>query len=434
MRPAYMKLLAAGALLPCCLEFAPAQKDQPPTFQTGVDLVMTAVVVHDAHGRAAGNLRAEDFAIFDKGKPQKIASFQVERLSAPAAAEAAKAGEAVAPAGTGSAPVERYVAYVFDDLQLKGDALIRVRQAASAHLASLRPGDHAAIFTTSGGLTHPFTTSTDELQRTLLKLSPSRAEGGRNCPDLSFYESDLILNKHDNNAVMAALYEVQACAPALSPAYTNPNTPPNITTAKDPGINVVNNVAKAVFSAGRQLSGIALETLGNVVGYLSAAPGQRILALASPGFLTAHQDLEKDALMDRALRSQVVIDSLDARGLYVNPGVELTKHISNPRSTMSDFPYASVKGELANRAAQAQTAVLAELAAGTGGAFFEHNNDLLEGFRQTSSAPEYLYLIGFTPEKLKLDGSFHALKVELKNQPDLKVHSARKGYAAGQAR
>jgi hypothetical protein len=47
-----------------------------------------------------------------------------------------------------------------------------------------------------------------------------------------------------------------------------------------------------------------------------------------------------------------------------------------------------------------------------------------------AGAPEYLYLIGFAPEKLKLDGNFHALKVELKNQPALKIESARKGYYA----
>jgi VWFA-related protein len=87
-------------------------------------------------------------------------------------------------------------------------------------------------------------------------------------------------------------------------------------------------------------------------------------------------------------------------------------------------------GELAKMAARAETNVLAELAYGTGGTLFENNNDLAEGFRQVAGAPEYLYLIGFTPEKLKLDGSIHALKVELKNQPGLKVASARRGYCA----
>jgi hypothetical protein len=74
-----MRLFGAGALAPLLLGLAFAQKDQPPTFQSGIDLVISAVVVHDAQGHAAGNLRAEDFAIFDKGKLQKITVFSGRR-------------------------------------------------------------------------------------------------------------------------------------------------------------------------------------------------------------------------------------------------------------------------------------------------------------------------------------------------------------------
>ena len=417
-------MIRRGLLVVMTLCVGLAQKEQP-TFKSGVELVMAAVVVHDSQGRATGDLRAEDFAIFDKGKPQKITSFTVEHIAA------AKTGDTIAPAETATVPAERYLAFVFDDLQLKGETFIRVVQAARAYLDTLRAGDHAAILTTSGAVTLPFTSSKEQLHATLQKLSPWHMEDGRRCPDLSLYEADLILNKKDNDAIMAAIYEVQACNPGLPVAAANANNPPRPGATNDIATETVAAAAKAVFMAGEQRSRAGLNTLRNVVEYLSTAPGQRILVLASPGFLVPAA-LEKDALMDRAIRNQVVIDSLDARGLYANPGLDITKHIGNVPS-MSSFPYASVKGDLATRGSRAQSNVLAELAYGTGGTFFENNNDLVEGFRQVSAAPEYLYLIGFTPEKLKRDGSFHPLKVEVKNQPQLKVHSARKGYYAPEA-
>jgi hypothetical protein len=73
--------------------------------------------------------------------------------------------------------------------------------------------------------------------------------------------------------------------------------------------------------------------------------------------------------------------------------------------------------------------VLGEIADGTGGTWFHDNNDLVEGFRRTVAAPEYYYLLGFSPENLKFDGSYHNLKVSLKKPAGLTLQ-ARKGYYA----
>ncbi len=61
--------------------------DAPATFSTKVNLVMVPVVVRDGKGKAIGTLQKEDFQLFDKGKPQVISRFSVE-----------KAGESVIPA------------------------------------------------------------------------------------------------------------------------------------------------------------------------------------------------------------------------------------------------------------------------------------------------------------------------------------------------
>src|SRR5215469_6771442 len=54
------------------------------TFQVKVNLVEVRVVVRDPQGNAVGNLKQEDFLLFDDKKPQTIARFAVEQRETPA--------------------------------------------------------------------------------------------------------------------------------------------------------------------------------------------------------------------------------------------------------------------------------------------------------------------------------------------------------------
>src|SRR5215471_13199572 len=49
------------------------------TFQVKVNLVEVRVVVRDAQGNAVGNLKQEDFLLFDDKKPQIISRFAMEQ-------------------------------------------------------------------------------------------------------------------------------------------------------------------------------------------------------------------------------------------------------------------------------------------------------------------------------------------------------------------
>jgi len=119
----------------------------------------------------------------------------------------------------------------------------------------------------------------------------------------------------------------------------------------------------------------------------------------------------------------VIISAVDARGLYTDPEFDASRP-----SQVSAY-VGRMKGMYDRDAARAQADVLAELAMGTGGSFFENNNDLDAGFKQVAAPPEYVYILGFSPQNLKLDGSFHALKVTLK-EPGGLASQARKGYYA----
>jgi hypothetical protein len=160
---------------------------------------------------------------------------------------------------------------------------------------------------------------------------------------------------------------------------------------------------------------LGLRALKDAVGKLSVMPGSRNLVLVSPGFLlTIDHRTEESDVFDRAIRANVTINTIDMRGLFA----------STPGGDASQSTYVD-DAESAMRTAD----VLAELADGTGGTFFHNDNDLKKGLNLLASRPDYVYVLGFSPQELKFDGSYHALKVTLRNSANLTIQ-ARRGYWA----
>src|SRR5271170_5320553 len=400
-----------------------ASHDEPATFKVNVKLVVVRAVVRDWQGHAIGNLRQDDFQVFDRGKPQAITQFEVEQpgtLAAKARQESIEnSGEipsADTSSNTGNVPTvpERFVAYLFDDVHLEFGDLARVREAAERHFATLRPTDRAAIFSTSGQTTLDFTDDRAQIHATLLRLQPRPiARGfGQDCPDISYYQADQIVNKRDPQATQVAIQDAIACTPP----------PPNnsAAVALQMAAGLVQGSSASVLSAGDHESRISLGLLSDVVRNVSRKPGQRSVVLVSPGFITPQLEYDYTQIIDHAVHAQVVINTLDARGLYVPPP------FADPTQIR---PSSGGKMLIETAAASAQDDLLAVLADGTGGVFFHNSNDLDEGFRRVADTPEYSYVLAFVPQNLKLDGSFHSLKVTLKNPQKLTLQ-ARRGYYA----
>jgi len=406
----------AGQALPPQNPAEMATREEPATFRARVNLVLVPVVVRDRQGRALGNLKQEDFQLFDKGKPQVITKFSIEKSGGPAVkaaqtSETNAAGKPQEQAVPADMP-ERFVAYLFDDVHLVFGDLARVRDAAGRHMsASLQPTDRAAIYSTSGQTMLEFTDDRDKLRETLLRLQPRPIARPMvmECPDVSYYLADMIQNRNDPMALQAATLETMACMQMDS-------------SQRSAAEQMARMAAQRALSSGEQETRTALRVLMDVVRRMSAMPGQRTIILVSPGFLTPELQQEKTDILDRAIHSNVIINSLDARGLYTDSTYDAS------RQTVS-LGASRIKAQYDRDADSAQADVLAELASGTGGAFFQNSNDLDEGFRRLAAAPEYFYVLGFSPQNLKLDGSFHALKVTLKPQGDLGL-SARRGYYA----
>jgi VWFA-related protein len=398
-------------------------KEAPAKFTSRVNLVPVTVVVRDRNGKAVGNLTKEDFRLLDNGKPQVISRFSIEKPGAPVVLEKeagdlelqpdSKPPEAGAAVAAPPVLADHFVAYLFDDVHVQAEDIMRARDAAARVIAtSMQPADRAAIYTTSGQIVLEFTNDKAKLQDTLARLRPAPVAGGlghgMDCPDISYYMADRIVNMNDPMAIQVALVNYQACS---GNQYATANE--------------VMGYAQGALHSGEHETRLAASVLVQVVRRIAAMPGQRSIVLASPGFLVPFADQpEITDVINRAIRANVIISTLDVRGLWTPPGLDAS------RVTPAGGPQVlNMVNQYLQEEAQAGEFVMEDLAHATGGDWFHANNDLMDGFRRLAASPEFIYVLAFTPENLKSDGKYHKLQVTLR-EPKGVTLQVRKGYYA----
>lgn len=397
-----------------------SSREAPVTFSSRVNLVLVPVVVRDGKGQAIGTLKQDDFQLFDKGKPQIITRFSVEKPSAPfippvVASALDEKGNETTSGGRPPAPVpDRFIAYVFDDMHLKAADLVTARAAADRHLSeSLAPGSRAAIFTTSGQVVLDFTDDRDKLRETLKRIMPqAKIREATDCLDINYYWADAVINRFDTQADAAAVAEVMACR-----GYTNQQ--------RDLAQAEAHATEMTALSRGEYDSHLDLSVLKDVIRRLSATPGSRSVILVSPGFfLTTDMRQDEAEVMDRAIRANVTLNSLDVRGVYaIIPGGDASQ------TGRASVAATNLMMLMEQNSMAADSDVMAEFADATGGRFFHNDNGLFEGFRELVAQPDYIYILGFSPQNLRLDGSRHGLKVTIKNPKGLELQARNAYYA-----
>ena len=371
-----------------------------------MNLVQVSVVPRDPKGQVVGNLRQEDFQLFDNGKPQVITRFSAQKAKSEPPSEA---GTSLEERRKIDAPGRRYLAYVFDDIHTSFADLASARDAAARHLAALRSEDWAGVFTTSGQVGLDFTDDRAKLEGALKSLRPHPIAQGVRCPAMSPYTADQIVNQNDLESLSVATADAVNCA------FGGIKDEVTLKRAEQQAKSTAFEVMSATSAETQSTFGVLREVLRR----MAAAPGNRSIVLISPGFLLLSPGTRESMmeLTDQALRSDIVVHTLDVRGLPTPMGAANSMHSSAPVSQLR-YDKEQETG---------QSEVMSELAYSTGGTYFHNNNDLNEGFRRTADAPAFIYVLGFSPQKL--DGKFHKLRVKLSGAEKLTIQ-ARQGYYA----
>jgi VWFA-related protein len=419
--------IALGCLaISFCARLAAQQASQTPPqegnakIEVKVNAVLVPVVVRDAQGHSVGNLKREDFRVFDKDKPQVISGFTIEKRAVlESGAKGMESAPAIPSPTVASQPVgrrERFIVFLFDDFHLDAGELLRTQKVATKMLAeSLAVSDTAAVVSFSGinsGLTRDQATLQESIQK--VKTQELHRHVGHTCPDIDFYQADLIINKHNDEALDAGIRDELTCA------HLEPVRDYNIAERMTKG------AAAQSLSIGEADIHVTLTMIREFVRRMATLPGERILILISPGFLTITQEgmVEKSQILDLAAQSDVTVNALDAHGLY---STEIDASELGSSSAHRDL-MSGLRSQYHSATMNLSEDVMAELANGTGGTYFHDSNDLEGGFKSLTQAPEYVYLLEFSLEKLKSDGTYHPLKVKV-NKDGLKVQ-ARRGYFA----
>lgn len=397
------------------------------TFKSTATLVEVTAVVRDGQGKAAGNLTADDFQLFDIGKRQTISSFQVEKLQEHEFRFMRSGSSAPAEGQAAANPLpDRFVAFVFDDQNLIPEHFPLAIQAALRHIPELRPGDRAAVLSTSGRMLLPFTGDREKLREALAGMASldRRATfdvSGLNSEitcRITYLKADWIL-KGDPSSLQNCVRPSWMPVP-VSPVIQRPTA--GLTNAP-PGEahqiyleNQVRAFAESIVQAGDRDVQSYFLGMARVIGTMSRMPGERSIILLSPGMYIAPRFRKlQDWTIENAVRARVVISGVDPRGVYI-------RNDPDDPSTWSD---AWGLAELNER-----VGFMENVTSGTGGRFIRGDNDVAGAIRRLDATPEFVYVLGFAPSPSKLDGKYHALKVVLNRCPPRLLRlerSARRG-------
>lgn len=404
-------------------------KDSDTAIKVEVNLVLVPVVVKDSSGNAVSGLEKEDFQLFDNGKPQTVSTFSVETAetharvmpseSKPEGTATEKAA-AAAPAPTVGKTVElprRFVALVFDDSHMKVAEALAVHAATEKLFASLAPTDRVAIYSTNGDVQQDFTGDAVTLRKTLANIVPhsSKYEGQYECPNISYHQAELIEYQHDEEAIDAAQTDARVNKCPVD----------------------VEAMARRILQQGDDWTHLTYDSLNDIVRKLASMPGQRVLVYVSPGFLIG-VPLQNDNAdwVERVVRAGIVVNTLDARGLYTPEGLgdidappQAFVDLRDAQGCAACLDFQRIESQYRLRTQFDSGIVLQSMAADTGGMYFHNRNDLDVGLSRALAAPSVTYILGFKPQNTEANGKLHNLKVQVTNGRNYSIQ-ARNGYYA----
>jgi VWFA-related protein len=379
----------------------------PPVFRSTTRLIVQTVSVKDRNGNPIEGLTAKDFSVTEDGTPQTIAFVEFQRVQADPL-PAPDAG------GVGLEP---------DQVRLKADTTLQpsVAPVTQTQIAAPSPGEIRYRNRRLVVLYFDLSAMPPPDQMRSFTNARRFIDTQMESPDLVaiiVFQDGAVRVKQDFTDNRAQLREV-----IQTLIFGDDQDGDGIPDNPDVGSAFGQDDAEFnIFNTDRQLS--ALQT---AVTMLRPLPEQKSLVYFASGLRLNGTDnhAQLRATINAAVRANVAIYTIDARGLVATPplgdatrpspgGVDMFSGRSAER-TMTTF--------------QRSQDSLYALAKDTGGKAMFDDNDLSRGIVEAAHAISSYYIIGFYSTRTEADGRFRRIRITLTGGQSADV-SYRQGYFA----
>jgi VWFA-related protein len=393
----------ASFILTSALACAAQTSSQDGVIRINVNLVQVDAVVTDGKGNPVTNLTAEDFEVFQDGKPQAITNFAYINVKNRAASFAPPATTAQPKNGPPAPPppppialrtdqIRRTIAIVIDDLGLSFDSMVHVREAAKKWVnTEMQPGDMVAVIRTSAGMgaLQQFTSD-----KRLLNAAIDRAQ------------------YHYGRVGVSSFGPITAAGPVDTSTFDE--------EVRQSFLLGSFGAIQYVVQGLREMPGRKSVILFSESMEVNSQQGTNLVRNMNQ--LTIEDRLRR--LADAANRSSVVISAVDPRGVvYTGPTAEDNLNSLTPQQ----IAQASTQRSQQFIASQDGMVMLAQK---TGGLFLQNTNDIPGALRRVIDDGDGYYLLAYQPEQSTFDDKaglkFHFVRVSVK-RPGLHVRS-RSGF------
>jgi VWFA-related protein len=384
------------------------------------ELVQTDIVVTDKNDRIVPDLKLDDFELYDNGHKQDLKFSEFVSTDSGQPSNALKDIARTAPGVDTSVArdltakdVKRVVAFVIDDVTIPPEDMPRVRDMLTDFVTNkMQSGDLVAIVRTVGGkgLLEQFTSDRQILKRAIAQL------GVRSIPPYLSFESDDTGRISSPPSPLADTTATQTINSGSEFAGPSEGT---------------NQIPRAM---------LALSVSNNLVDSLRQIPGRKSLVLVSGGLPLFNVDSGAivgdigqlfNILKDNAMRSGVVINTMDIRGLRAT-GV-VASFVNTPgKSALGGGTFAGGDASTVGRGADmallgdrtlTEQLTLRALAGDTGGVSVVNSNNFSEGLDRVLNRSKGYYRLAYRPSE-KFDRKFHKLEIKVRR-------SGAHVYAAG---
>ena len=384
------------------------QAPRPGTFRSSTSLVEVDVIVKDKDGRFVSGLTADDFEVFEEGKPQPIQHFYLITETPGGSNELAP--HVVLPRSPDQT-ARRVFLLIFDSEHLSASLVSRLKHEAMRFVnEQFKPADLAGVYVNGGLWRNRLTSDRQELLDGIRALTPAMETPAKRRGMLIAYPR--IPSEYDalriENGDKRRVEEI---------AQENCTSEP-VSCAQEGGREYVEErietKAKTFIQEARRAAGTTVDVLRHATRNLARLEGRKTIVLISAGFFVAALRAPLPQIAGEAARGGIAIYTLNARGT-AGVGGRILPDASVDRGMLSTFGETSQEG-------------LDVLAAETGAIAYRNTDNYAAALSSLAADTSTYYVLAYAPENTVLDGKFRRIELRAK-WAGLNVR-ARRGYVA----